>query len=116
MLTSSVASAQSVVNDPAVTLATPSRPSLKESLLNTQREQRRQLRRMAQRLSVLTTLDKYVLPDAPRWRTHDFENPDLLAIARDYARRPELRRRASGAAWRGCHRSRRPPRRRSWLG
>lgn len=85
MLASSPASAQLVVHDPAVTLRNAVTATLKESLVSTQREQRRQLRRMAQRLSVLTSLDKYVLPDVPRWRTHDFENPDLLAIARDYA-------------------------------
>jgi hypothetical protein len=85
VLTSSVANAQLVVNDPSVTLRNAITAALKESLFNTQREQRRQLRRMAQRLSVLTPLDKYILPDTPRWRTHDFENPDLLAIARDYA-------------------------------
>jgi hypothetical protein len=71
-LTSSIANAQLVVNDPSVTLRNAITAALKESLFNTQREQRRQLRRMAQRLSVLTPLDKYMLPD-------------LLAIARDYA-------------------------------
>ena len=84
MLTSSVAWAQLVVNDPAVTLRNAATAVLQEYLVNTQREQRRQLRRMAQRLSVLTPLDKYVLPDTPRWRTHDFESPDLLAFTRDY--------------------------------
>ena len=63
MLTSSVARAQLVVNDPSVTLRNAITAALKESLFNTQREQRRQLRRMAQRLSVLTPLDKYILPE-----------------------------------------------------
>ena len=84
MLTTSVARAQLVVNDPAVTLRNAVTAALKESLFNTQREERRQLRRMAQRLSVLTRLDKYVLPDTPRWRTHDFESPPLLAVTGGY--------------------------------
>ena len=43
---------------------------VKEYILSTQREQHAQLRRMAQRLSLLTNLRKYSLPDPPRWRTH----------------------------------------------
>ena len=66
MVTSSVAWAQLVVNDPAVTLRNAATAVLQEYLFNTQREQQLQLRRMAQRLSVLTRLDKYVLPDTPR--------------------------------------------------
>jgi hypothetical protein len=85
MLTSATARAQVVVNDPSVTLRNAITAAVQESLFNTQREQRRQLRRMAQRLSVLTHLDKYVLPNTPRWRTHDFESPTLLALTRDYA-------------------------------
>jgi len=84
MVTSSVARAQLVVNDPAVTLRNAATAVLQEYLFNTQREQQLQLRRMAQRLSVLTRLDKYVLPDTPRWRTHDFESPPLLAVTGAY--------------------------------
>ena len=43
---------------------------VKEFLLNTERQQHSQLRRMAQRLSLFTNLAKYVLEDPPRWRTH----------------------------------------------
>jgi hypothetical protein len=39
---------------------------------------------MSRRLSMYTNLDKYALPDPPRWRTHDFENPDVSLSARDY--------------------------------
>ena len=95
---SAPAGAQLVVNDPSVTLRNAITASLKESLVNTQREQRRQLRRMAQRLSVLAPLNRYVLPDVPRWRTHDFQSPDLLAIARDYAAALNYGD-ASGATW-----------------
>lgn len=75
MLPGSVAQAQLVVNDPAVTLRNAATAVLKEYLANTQRDQRRQLERMAQRLSVLTRLDKYVLADPPRWRTHGLPYP-----------------------------------------
>jgi hypothetical protein len=43
---------------------------VKEYLLNVQREQHSELRRMATRLSMHTNLDKFALPDPPRWRTH----------------------------------------------
>ena len=48
--------------------------TLKEYLANVQREQRRQLRRMARRLSLFTDLGTYRLPDPPRWRTHAWED------------------------------------------
>lgn len=76
------ASAQIAVYDPAVTTRNTVTAIVKESLLRTQQEQHSQLRRMAQRLSMFTDLAKYSIPDAPRWRIHDFENPDLLAVSR----------------------------------
>ena len=72
-----------VVYDPAVTFATASPPSLKEVLLRLQQQQHSELRRMAQRLSMFTTLAKFRVPDPPRWRIHDFESPAFL-FARDY--------------------------------
>ena len=39
---------------------------------------------MAQRLSMFTNLRKYGVPDAPRWRIHDFEDPNLFLFARAY--------------------------------
>jgi hypothetical protein len=62
--------AQIGVYDPAVTARNSATAVVKEFLLNTQREQHSQLRRMAQRLSLFTSLAKYVLEDPPRWRTH----------------------------------------------
>ena len=60
---------------------------LKEQLVNVLNEERRQLRRMAQRLSALTDLVKYALPNAPRWRHHSsdgerflFANPFTAAL------------------------------------
>ena len=67
------AAAQIVVHDAAVTLRNRITAAVKERLLDTQREQHRQLRRMARRLSLQTNLDKYALPDPPRWRTHGDE-------------------------------------------
>jgi hypothetical protein len=62
--------AQISVYDPAVTARNTATAVVKEFLLNTERQQHRQLRRMAQRLSLFTNLAKYVLEDPPRWRTH----------------------------------------------
>ena len=61
---------QWVINDPAVTARNAITAMVKEYLLNVQREQHSELRRMATRLSMHTNLDKYALPDPPRWRTH----------------------------------------------
>jgi len=80
MLTGSPASAQWVVNDPAVTARNAATAVLKEYLLNTQRDQRRQLRRMSRRLSFVTNLDKYLVPDVPRWRTHGLPYPDYSPL------------------------------------
>jgi hypothetical protein len=80
----SVASAQLVVNDPAVTLQNVLTAIVKEYTLQTQRMQHQQVRQMARRLSAFTSLTKYRLPDPPRWRTHDFENPEAFLFARPY--------------------------------
>jgi hypothetical protein len=69
-LAASSVSAQLVVNDPAVTARNAITATVKEYLLNVQREQHSKLRRMATRLSMHTNLGKYALPDPPRWRTH----------------------------------------------
>jgi hypothetical protein len=75
--------AQWVVNDPAVTYRNSVTAVLKEVLLRLQQQQHSELRRMAQRLSMFTTLAKFRVPDPPRWRIHDFEGPAFL-YARDY--------------------------------
>jgi hypothetical protein len=62
--------AQLVITDPAVTLRNSITAGVKELLLNLQEEQHRKLRRMARRLSMHTNLEKYRVPDPPRWRTH----------------------------------------------
>ena len=75
--------AQYVVFDPAVTLRNGITAGLQELLFNVQRQQRRQIRRMARRLSFFTNLDKYALMDTPEWRIHDFFT-DAVLFARDY--------------------------------
>jgi hypothetical protein len=76
--------AQIVVHDTAVTLRNSITATLKEYLLHTQRQQHSQLRRMAQRLSIFTTLTKYRSPEAPRWRTHPWEDDETFLYANDY--------------------------------
>lgn len=83
LLTAAPSQAQLVVYDPATTYRNSVTAALKEYLLNIQRQQHSELRRMAQRLSMFTNLGKYGLFDVPRWRTHDFEGPTFL-FARDY--------------------------------
>lgn len=73
LITATTASAQLVVYDPAVTYRNSVTALLKEYLLNVQRQQHSQLRRMAQRLSAFTSLTKYRLLDVPRWRTHAWD-------------------------------------------
>jgi hypothetical protein len=78
--------AQIAVYDPAVTARNGVTAALKAYLVNLQREQGEQLRRMSQRLSVFTNLDKYALTDIPQWRIHiffDAPEEDVL-FARDY--------------------------------
>lgn len=75
--------AQWVVYDAAVTYRNSVTAALKEVLIRLQQQQHSELRRMAHRLSMFTTLAKYRVLDPPRWRTHDFESPTFL-YARDY--------------------------------
>jgi hypothetical protein len=72
------ASAQLVVTDPATTIRNAITAALKSQLLQTLRSERDRLRRMAARLSAVTTLTRYVADDVPRWRTHDFESDAFL--------------------------------------
>jgi hypothetical protein len=62
--------AQIAVYDAATTARNAATAVAKEYLLQVQRDQYSQLRRMAQRLSLFTDLAKYALEDPPRWRTH----------------------------------------------
>ena len=75
--------AQWVVYDPAVTSRNGVTAVIKELLVRLQQEQHSELRRMAHRLSMFTTLAKYRVAEPPLWRIHDFESPTFL-FARDY--------------------------------
>ena len=77
------ASAQLIVNDPSVTYRNSVTATLKELLVRLQQQQRRQLRRMAQRLSTFTSLQKYRFDDVPMWRIHDFWGGNVL-FANEY--------------------------------
>lgn len=76
--------AQVAVTDPAVTLRNTITAFTKQQLVETQLAQYEQLLRMARRLSTLSSLGRYAVPDVPLWRIHDFENPDVFFYARDY--------------------------------
>ena len=78
--------------------------ALKEQILDVLNEQGRKFRRMARRLSVHTNLDKYALPDPPRWRTHDWET-GIFQYASDYVAALNYGD-ASGGAYEGVARSR----------
>jgi len=62
--------AQISVYDPANTARNAIAATIKEYLLETQREQHARLIRMAQRLSVFADLQRFAVPDTPLWRTH----------------------------------------------
>jgi len=70
--------AQIVVSDPAVTYRNSVTAVLKEMLVRLQQQQHSELRRMAHRLSMFTTLAKFRVTNPPLWRIHDFESPTFL--------------------------------------
>src|SRR3954471_15485561 len=78
------AQAQITVFDPAITIRNTTTAIVKELLANLQEQQRRQIRRMSRRLSLFTDLEKYKLPEPPRWRHHIFDDPEAVLFARDY--------------------------------
>lgn len=76
--------AQVVVFDVAVTLRNTVTAIMKGLEVAVEEQQHSQLRRMAQRLSMFTDLAKFGVGDAPRWRIHDFENPEAFRFSRGY--------------------------------
>jgi hypothetical protein len=76
--------AQITVYDPAITIRNTTTAIVKELLGNLQEQQRRQIRRMSRRLSLFTDLQKYKLPEPPRWRIHIFNDPEAVLFAGDY--------------------------------
>lgn len=73
--------AQLVVFDPVTTSRNAVTAWIKTDIVEKLTQQRDRLDRMARRLSVYTDLRKYVLPDTPLWRIHDFET---RLFANDY--------------------------------
>ena len=63
-------SAQLVVYDAATSAQNTVTATLQEYLNLVLQQQRTKIRQMARRLSALTNLRKYALPEVPRWRTH----------------------------------------------
>jgi hypothetical protein len=63
-------SAQLVVYDAATAGRNTVTATVKQYLLEIQRQQHSKLREMARRIAALTSLRKYVMEDVPRWRTH----------------------------------------------
>jgi len=72
-----------VIHDPAVTLRNAITAAIEDLTFTVQRDQRRQVRRMARRLSLFTDLAKYAMESTPKWRIHDFETEAVL-FAHDY--------------------------------
>ena len=83
-LTAQSAAAQWTIYDPSNVARNTVTAILKEYLVNTQQAQRLQIERMTRRLSRLTDLRKYSLPDPPLWRIHDFVDEGVSPLARDY--------------------------------
>src|SRR3954465_15607246 len=79
-----LASAQVVVTDPGVTIQNAIVAVIKEQMLDTAALQARRFRRMARRLSAHTNLDKYALPNPPRWRIHSFLDDGTFLYANLY--------------------------------
>lgn len=78
------AQAQIPVTDVATTLRNAATATTKELVVRLQAQQHSELRRMAQRLSMFTSLDKYAVRDVPLWRIHDFEDAEAFLFARPY--------------------------------
>src|SRR5689334_11912032 len=78
------AQAQIVVFDPAITIRNTITATIKELLATLQEQQRRQIRRMSRRLSFFTDLQRYRLPEPPRWRIHIFNDPEAVLFAGEY--------------------------------
>ena len=84
LLTAEPARAQWTIYDPANVARNTFTALTKAETLIVQNEQYAKLRRMAQRLSLFTSLAKYVVDDIPAWRIHDFADPNTVLFARDY--------------------------------
>jgi hypothetical protein len=73
------ARAQVVVTDPATTIKNIVIAGVKSQIVDTLTEQATRFRRMARRLSLFSSLDKYVVPDPTRWRSYRYQDVNLFA-------------------------------------
>ena len=92
-----------VVTDPATTAKNILTAVLKSQMVDTLTEQGRQLRRMARRLSAFADLNRYLVPDVPRWRAYRYQDVTLYSVA--YAEALNLGD-PDGAAYTGISRTR----------
>src|SRR2546425_29999 len=72
-----------VVTDPATTARNAVTAVLKSQIVDTIIQQHDRLRRMAQRLSAHTSLEKYTAPEPPRWHRHA-SDPDTFPYGHGY--------------------------------
>jgi hypothetical protein len=70
-----------IVTDPATTAKNIITAALKSQMVETLTEQGRRVRRMARRLSAFVDLGRYLVPDAPRWRSYRYQDVTLYATA-----------------------------------
>jgi hypothetical protein len=70
-----------VVTDPANTAKNIVTALLKSQMVDTLTEQGRRVKRMARRLSAFADLGRYLVPDAPRWRSYRYQDVTLFATA-----------------------------------
>jgi hypothetical protein len=68
-----------VVTDPGTTIKNMITAALKNQILDALTEEARQVRRMARRLSVVTDLAKYAVPEPTRWRSYRYQDVNLYA-------------------------------------
>lgn len=80
LLFTSTASAQWVVNDPAITAKNTAIAVIQQYLLNTQTLERQLWDRMSRRLSNVARLDRYLLPDVPAWRVPGVPYPSTSPV------------------------------------
>lgn len=73
------AGAQIVVSDPATTIKNAAIAVLKSEVVDVLTNQATRLRKMAKRLSLATNLDKYAVPEPPRWRVYRYQDTNLYA-------------------------------------
>jgi conjugal transfer/entry exclusion protein len=72
-----------VVTDPATTARNAVTAVLTRQIVDTIVQQHDQLCRMAQRLSAHTSLEKYIVPEPPRWHPHA-SNPETVPYGHGY--------------------------------